>query len=181
MHNPRLTLFWIFACFGILFIPSCAPSARETATGSGEETDVLHRYERSFNPSDYDVNQALLEPSGPVENASEPEPTKPPILTTNELIPGFRVQVGFSEDIEIANQIKNDLTSRLPDGNVYLVFETPYYKIRVGDFETRSIANSTVRMLMEIGYRDAWVVPDRVHTSPPPKQPVPPSTGEPRR
>jgi hypothetical protein len=36
------------------------------------------------------------------------------------------------------------------------------YKVRVGDFANRYEANQRLPEFVEKGYRDAWIVPDRI-------------------
>lgn len=54
-----------------------------------------------------------------------------------------------SREMTIAEEIFN-----LP---IYLDYEVPYYKLRVGDFATRDAAEDMVPEIKDIGYRNAWV------------------------
>lgn len=61
---------------------------------------------------------------------------------------GFRVEV-FADNnvrtakIQAANK-KRLLLSRLPQYRVYLVFESPFWRVRLGDFSTRAAAESAL-------------------------------------
>ncbi len=48
---------------------------------------------------------------------------------------------------------------------VYLVYESPMYKLRVGDTTDRKRADKLLTLSKENGYRDAWVVPDMVNSA----------------
>lgn len=80
----------------------------------------------------------------------------------------YRVQIFTSRlyneaarERSIADEIFN-----LP---VYLDYEVPYYKLRVGDFLTREAAEDMVSEIRSLGYRGAWVarVVLRVNAPPP--------------
>jgi hypothetical protein len=45
---------------------------------------------------------------------------------------------------------------------VYVEFQSPNYRVRVGDFVRRSAADRMARTAKGYGFRQAWVVPDRV-------------------
>ena len=51
--------------------------------------------------------------------------------------PGYRVQVYFGNRRAKANDAKTDFLMKYPDEDVYLIYQHPNYKVRVGDFKTR--------------------------------------------
>ena len=60
-----------------------------------------------------------------------------------------------------------------------MIYDSPYYKVRVGDFLSRPETNQLLKALMERGYDEAWIVADRVLKNPPPRKPTPPAVKEP--
>jgi len=85
-----------------------------------------------------------------------------------KMVSGYRVQIysfrGRTPAIKAQRQVK-DRVKELPI-EVHLEKETAYYKIRVGDFTSKSDADRLARILKtQIGYRDAWVVKTRVYSS----------------
>jgi len=69
----------------------------------------------------------------------------------------FRIQVFASNQIETLRQEKKQLESKI-DVPVFIAFESPYYKLYVGDFTTRSDAENCLPRLKKLGYNDSWVV-----------------------
>ena len=51
---------------------------------------------------------------------------------------------------------------RFPYDSVYVYFQAPWYKVRVGDFETRNDAEAKLREARQKGYREAFWVPSDV-------------------
>jgi hypothetical protein len=51
---------------------------------------------------------------------------------------------------------------KIVQDSVYLLFDAPVYKVRVGDFVSRYEAGQKLPDIVELGYRDAWIVPDKI-------------------
>jgi cell division protein FtsN len=152
---PTIVLFLLLTSVGLVI--GCSSSKDVSAERAAARRDTLNAYEKEFDTSKYDVK----EPKSSAERVI-PRP-KNPITATSETIRGFRVQVFQSTNIEQANQVKNDISLLLGDEEIYMHYDPPYYKVRVGDFSTRPDATKMVNLLAEKGYKDAWVVPDRVY------------------
>ncbi|HRS54065.1 MAG TPA: SPOR domain-containing protein, partial [Bacteroidales bacterium] len=58
-----------------------------------------------------------------------------------------------------AYEVKHSFTLNYPDVDVYILFEAPYYKVRVGNFRTRLDAYSFFRKI-SAKYPDAFIVKD---------------------
>lgn len=91
------------------------------------------------------------------------------ILTSNasyNTIPGFRVQVLTTQTLDKAIKVKAEADSLLPNYNVYIVYDSPYYKVRIGNFRARYEANQAVTYIAGHGFPSAWLVPDNVFRNP---------------
>ncbi len=141
----------------------CASSSEEIKSSNNDQAvEFIHVYEKTFNPSDYDSETTPEKSAAKNQEFRTDQENSTPASAESEVVSGFRIQVTFSENIEVANQVKNELSALLPDEQVYVVYEAPYYKVRVGDFLSRPEANLNLRTLTERGYKDAWIVPDKV-------------------
>ena len=89
-----------------------------------------------------------------------------------ETLAGFRVQVLLTQEIDQATHMRDSLDLLFPDEWVYIVYETPLYKVRVGNYLERPMANKMSRDLIERGFKDSWVVQDLVIKNTPRKPPV---------
>ena len=74
-----------------------------------------------------------------------------------EQVQGYRVQVFVSSNRENAQKIKVEAEEIFPE-RVYVPYDAPYYKVRVGDCLTRREAELLLEKAVRHGYRDAWVV-----------------------
>jgi cell division septation protein DedD len=71
---------------------------------------------------------------------------------------GYRVQIGIDDNKERMENLVQYARSRV-DYPVYLEFEPPFYRVRVGDFRTREEAEQCVRRLKSDGFENAlWVM-----------------------
>ncbi len=55
---------------------------------------------------------------------------------------GYRVQVISTDDIDEANLVRSELYEKTTRKEVYIVFEPPFYKVKVGDFTSKSEAEN---------------------------------------
>ena len=81
--------------------------------------------------------------------------------TVHWVTDGFRVQVLASNSITKADSLSIILNSTLED-SVYVVYETPNYKVRIGDYVVREDADKMRKNLHKMGYRSAWVIRTRI-------------------
>lgn len=135
--------------------------------------EKLSTFEKSFKPSEYDTDIELLHKK---ENQARPivdVPVETFTVAEPETVQGFRIQVLSSNNYDEAITLRNTLNVELPAQWVYMVYDAPTYKIRVGDYTNRADANLAVDGFIEKGYKGAWVVPDRVVKNPQPKPAAP--------
>jgi len=90
---------------------------------------------------------------------SETQRATPAEEEQKEQISGYRIQLvatpNYQEADSLFEQIKVDFEG---EANAYLVYDSPNYKIRLGDFEDRVHAESLLSKVKEEGFRYAWIV-----------------------
>ena len=74
---------------------------------------------------------------------------------------GFRLQIFESSAADEANRVIKKYDRTLPD-SLYMVFEAPLYKIRYGNFTTKSEAETVKNKLKNKGYKNIWIVKSRI-------------------
>lgn len=75
---------------------------------------------------------------------------------------GYRIQIYFGSSREKANEAKSKFLKQYPDVRAYLIYEQPYFKIRVGDFRNRFEAQKLYYNLVD-KFSSVLLVPDRVN------------------
>ncbi len=75
---------------------------------------------------------------------------------------GYRVQIVSTQDVDQAENVA-DRAMEFFNQPVYIVFESPYYKVRVGDFLRDLDAMDVERKARLNGYPGAWIVPSDVN------------------
>jgi hypothetical protein len=111
-----------------------------------------------IKPSDFNDNPpkfpSVLLPSFSSSESLISDSTK----AFNNFVRGYRVQVMISQDENELIKLKNTLLQSLKE-DIYIIFELPNYKLRIGDFISRKEAESFQEKIVKLGYRTAWVVP----------------------
>ena len=76
---------------------------------------------------------------------------------------GYRVQVLATRYFERADSFAIVMKNTVSD-SVYVDFETPNYKVRIGDFIERESAESLQQDLVQMGYNSAWILRSRINS-----------------
>ncbi|HNW89770.1 MAG TPA: SPOR domain-containing protein [Bacteroidales bacterium] len=86
-------------------------------------------------------------------------------LNEKQKITGWRVQIFFesgNNSKSRAHAKKGLFMTLFPNTGVYLMFQSPYYKVRVGDFRSRMDAEGFKQKLIR-DFPDAFVVKDEIN------------------
>lgn len=75
--------------------------------------------------------------------------------------PGWRVQILATTMDKQARDAQREAVVKFSEG-VYIIYDPPMYKLRVGNCETREEAQELRKFAVALGYRDAWIVRDKI-------------------
>jgi hypothetical protein len=165
-YSLIITKQLIAPIMAVLLITGCA-SRRfidMTDDASNNQKQSLSYYESTLNPSDYDREVSGIEKMQKEEKQglNPLDIPKDTLVMQEEIVQGFRVQVFSSSGVDEANLMKNIVQEKFINDSVYVVYDPPVYKVRAGDFLNRYEANQRLQDFVAGGYRDAWIVPDRI-------------------
>lgn len=76
---------------------------------------------------------------------------------------GYRVLVTSTDNLDDANQIKSEIINSVSDNEVYIDFEPPFYKVKVGDFKNQKYAENLRFKLNQLGYTEAKVTKETIN------------------
>lgn len=79
----------------------------------------------------------------------------------SEEVNGYRVQICAVPDEELARETQREAILKFNE-NIYFVYDSPYYKVRIGDCTTRFEADRLQKLAEEKGFHEAWVVRTKV-------------------
>jgi len=154
----------------ILLMFSCSTSQfgwkTEPESGKKEKSSYLEDFD-PLSLDDDDIVVHPMEKSPESEVMERPEPERALAGSENhieEMVRGYRIQLLATGDDVQAREAKKDAIFTFEE-NVYLVFEAPLYKLRVGDCRTKKEAEELREVAIRRGFRDAWIVPSKVYRS----------------
>ena len=87
------------------------------------------------------------------------------VYAMNNTTNGFRVQIFMeigNEAVDHAEMVKKEFTENFPELPIYLSYEQPYYRLRVGDFRNRVEAQKYLKILKP-QYSLAFVTADVIN------------------
>lgn len=163
----------------MLFLANCAGvrelemTDAETAAGSRLGMEDSSRYYAPLQVEDlagiapdspvfWAGNPPLsTEPCTPLSTPETDEANEESVSARLQVISGYRIQIFAGREQRPALAVKKEAENRfkLP---VYLAYEAPQYKIRIGDFITREEATEFCQQVRAEGFRDAWIVKSNV-------------------
>jgi hypothetical protein len=165
----------LITIFSIL-IASCASStgSRYSTEQVKSNSDSLSNFSKE-NKEDFDISpyktkiQISSDDSKDANNKNgiwfnyAETTTEKNIKTLNGTKDGYRVLVITTDNIEEANQIKADVYFSKNADEVYVDFEPPFYKVKVGDFSDKKTAEDLRFKLNQLGYKESKVVKETIN------------------
>jgi hypothetical protein len=164
-----------------LSLSGCFGNGEKEATREETPEARARRFEAQFTPSAEDRVAASRREgsSAPVRHTGGDSAAPAPTPQPTEEVSGFRIQLFSTTDIDEAAVKKGEAELLFPGEWVYMQYDQPSYKIRVGNFIRRFDAERFRTLAVEKGFSSAWIVPSHVLKNPPPPPPHPVQTEPP--
>jgi hypothetical protein len=81
------------------------------------------------------------------------------------IIDGYRIQLFSGSERNNANALKTKFLKLYPETPAYLIYQQPYFKLRVGDYRTKIEAQNIFYKLQD-DFGQVIIIPDKIN---PPK------------
>lgn len=99
--------------------------------------------------------------------AMQAEINKKAYLSTSHHVRGFRIQAANTQNRDEANDVKAELLRRFPDQKSYLLYQSPNFRVRIGNFLTQKDAFQLRKMISALyPGKGIYIVPDIVEHTP---------------
>lgn len=148
---------------------SCSAS-KQTRNPEDTKGKKSSKYDESFNPHTLKDDDIVISKADKQQAEKKQEKITAIVNEKEEAlayiqINGFRVQLLLSKSVESATVLKEEAGQifAADDHKVYLIFDAPNYKVRVGDARTRDEAESIRELARSHGFRDAFIVKSKVN------------------
>jgi hypothetical protein len=87
-------------------------------------------------------------------------------MTGVGLYKGYRLQVLSTRSREDAFKLKTQLLKKFPSQQTYVVYQSPYFKVRVGNFLHKSDAENFKNVLSRSYNQNVYIVEDTIEYTP---------------
>lgn len=164
----------LISALSVILLASCASMKKTTAPAAAKEQAKSGAFDESFDPltlkdDDIVISGKKEQPAPEQKTASPTTASKSSKITAGELqeTDGFRVQLFATRSIETATvgQQKAEQLFGARHQKVYLIFETPFYKLRIGDLLSRKEAEQLRDEAKTYGYDQAFIVRSKVQVT----------------
>lgn len=85
---------------------------------------------------------------------------------SRRVMPGFRIQIVNSTDRNNAMEAKTRVYKLYPELKAYLQYQSPYFRLKVGNFKTRQEAEEYLRDLSRDFPNTVFIVRDTIEVKP---------------
>jgi SPOR domain len=166
--------FLIIIPFAILFYSCSASTDRRYSTDSEEISSEKNK--EVITEDDFDLTEFKTKIELPSESRSEEKKpldlwfdyqksdsidfTKKTIVDT---IPGYRVQVISTDNLDEANNVRSEIFFKTNEKAIYVLFEPPFYIVRVGDYKNFNDAKALSFKLNQMGFANSKIVNDLIN------------------
>lgn len=182
ISKSRYFLFPFCLALMALLLSGCAGSKPGANGGANNSAggDLSATVDESFDPlslNDDDLHfpdNGVVNPggndSGDRDNSGTSSSSGNDAAPQNQEVDGYRVQLFATRDIDKATRQKKEVEfSFARDGDpvaVYIEFNSPIWKVRVGDCRDRESAQVLQQRARDRGYEGAFIVKARVNSHP---------------
>jgi len=159
---------YLIVLFSLIYFFGCASSSKvQTDNGSGD-VKPSGKYDESFDPMTLDDDDIVIgketdkTQTKQVENTTDNDKEVEKVLMHE--VEGYRVQILATQGIEAATLQQQKAVDRFSDHEykVYLIYEAPLYRLRIGDATDRKEAELIRDLAKERGYDEAFIVRSKV-------------------
>ena len=88
------------------------------------------------------------------------------MLTSNGQYKGYRVQIMSSSNRDEAFKTKADLLSKFPEEKSYIIFQSPNFKVRIGNCLKKDDAEKLRTKISKFFSQGAYIVEDAIEYTP---------------
>ena len=145
-------LFFFLSCGGTSVLQEKMNELSSTGSVQPQE-----KSENEFSVVKYDIDDidfSIMDKEEVVEEEIKTE------TTVAKRVIGYRIQIATISDFNRMREFLSKLKSQFSPTSheVYKEYNSPNYKLRIGDFLTKEDALKVLPMVKRMGYKDAWPV-----------------------
>ncbi len=94
------------------------------------------------------------------------ELNKKAYIENNRTASGYRILVANTNDRNKAMDVKSKLMRDFPEHKTYLIYQSPYFKIQIGNFRSRSDAEALRKQITVIYPTGVIIIPSKIEVKP---------------
>lgn len=94
------------------------------------------------------------------------ELNKKAYIENNRTASGYRILVVSTNDRKKAMDIKSTLMREYPEHKTYLIYQSPHFKIQIGNFRSRPDADALRKQIIKLYPTGVIVIPSTIEVKP---------------
>ncbi len=138
--------------FLIFLLGGCLPPSE-----GGKARDPRTAGERNFDPLSLEGPSYLVVKPKPKQKGPEGLKGEVTITKWNRKVSCYRVQVFATTYLDQAEEFAQRVKEKMKE-EVYIQYDSPLYKVRVGDCSTEEEAKALLQRVSQAGFSHPWIV-----------------------
>ncbi len=171
MNKLHFSFFLLFSSL-LFFACSASTDTRYSKTKESKETSSTNI--PSVEEDDFDISPYKTQidiPSKSIETKKTPTDlwfgynttdSTQNLVSVTDTIPGYRVEVISSDNLDEVNSVRSEVYFKANEKALYVIFEPPFYVLRVGDCKTINDAKALSFKLNQLGFSGTKIVNDKI-------------------
>lgn len=94
------------------------------------------------------------------------EVNKKAYIENNRTASGYRILVVNTNDRTMAMDVKSRLMRDFPEHKTYLIYQSPHFKIHIGNFKSRTDAESLRKQISKVYPTGVIIIPSTIEVKP---------------
>ncbi|MCF7805190.1 MAG: SPOR domain-containing protein [Candidatus Marinimicrobia bacterium] len=140
-----------------------------TATAVTAQSESGNQYDESFDPLKLnEPSDTFFQEESRQESLRQMQEERLPLPSQEEQHAeqsgGYRVQLVATPNYQEADSLLSDVRDQFEaQAKAYLIYDSPNYKVRVGNCQSRNEAEALLQVAKQMGFRYAWIVRSTIY------------------
>jgi hypothetical protein len=159
---------YLVILIGLILLVGCASSSKVQTDNGKSASKLPGKYDESFDPTTLDDDDIEIgreaNDTGISQSAEKPDKAVETEKVLMNEVEGYRVQILATKSIETATLQQQKAIDRFSAYNykIYLIYEAPFYRLRMGDAANLKDAEIIRDLAKDQGYDEAFPVRSKV-------------------
>jgi hypothetical protein len=163
INNKKIFLYLLILVFIFLFARCSSTEKVSIEESNNNQVDLSGYSPLDIFLSENSKDTSSQQPKENIWQSYETESSQKQKLLQKQFLSSsfYTIQVLISDNLLEIDSLKKELHSIIPELKQNVLYDPPFYKLRLGEFQTKLQANKFLNILEKNGYITSRIISDR--------------------